>query len=278
MILTGISIEEGKLAACLKAIGAFTALKGMAGNASLFDEESTRLLVQGAAAKCLLTYNILPNNAADLLEMMAQKGTLPELFGRLCREMGGIHQASECSLFTLDLSLDRYQEAQWPTQSMRFQPLLATLVSAPLPFDFSILLPVSLPEAFPGSQELARSVELCKAVKEMPRENWDERYGIDERPPLLPRTSLGLCVHAHLDKDIAPEQLCGRDILPLVKAIVFHYDVTAFETLYDDEQARWAEYLKDGGYEGVVLFAPSGCPEARLAEICQDAAAWAELY
>ena len=278
MILTGISIEEGKLAACLKAMGPYMSLKGMAGDASLFEEEETRLLVQKAAAKCLLAYNILPNNAADLLEMVAQKGSLPELFGRLCREMGSIHHASECSLFTLDLSFDRYQEAQWPTQSMRFQPMLSTLVSAPLPFDFSVLLPVSLPLAFPGSQELARSIELCKAVNDMPRENWDERYGIDERPPLLPRTSLGLCVHAHLDKEMAPEQLCGGDILPLVKAIVFHYDVSAFETLYDDEQASWAEYLKSGGYGGVVLFAPSGCPEARLPEICQDAAAWAELY
>ena len=100
MILTGISIEEGKLEACLKAMGPYTALKGMAGDASLFEEEATRILVQKAAAKCLLAYNILPNNAADLLEMMAQKGTLPELFGRLCREMGGIHPRAAGSTCT----------------------------------------------------------------------------------------------------------------------------------------------------------------------------------
>lgn len=278
MILAGISIEEGKLAAWLKALEPYMALKGIGGNASLFEDESTRLQVQKAAVKCLLAFNLLPGNAADILSIMEQRGELAKLFGRLCREMGSIHQASECNLFTMDLSLDRYQEANWPTQSMRFQPLLNTLVSAPLPFDFSILLPASLPEPFPGSQELARSVELCKAVNGMPRENWDEKYGIDERPPLLPHTSLGLCVHAHLDKEMAPELLCGREFLPLVKAIVFHYDVTAFETLYDDEQAKWAEYLRNGGYGGVVLFAPSGCPEARLPEICQDAATWAELY
>ena len=277
MIQTGISIGGQSPAPWLAAISSVTALKGIAGDAVIFEDEEQKLQVQGSSTKCLLTYNLLPN-ASDILGMAEQKRSLPEMFGKLCRAMGGIHQCAGCRLFTLDLALDRYKEAQWPSQRMRFQPMLSTLVSAPLSFDFSVLLPVSLPSPFPGSAELERSMEMCKSVNAMPRENWDDAYGIAERPPILPQSSLGLCLHLHLDKEMPPETLCSRELLSQAKALVFHYDVAAFETLYDDEQVKWAEYLKENEFNGVVLFAPTGCPEARMAEICQDAGGWAELY
>ena len=277
MMQTGISIGGQAPAPWLAAISSVTTLKGFAGDAALFEDDERRLQVQGAAANCLMAYNLL-SNASDILGLAEQRGTLREMLGRLCRAMGGIHQSAGCRFFTLDLELDRYTEAQWPAQRMRFQPMLAALVSAPLPFDFGVLLPVSLPSPFPTSAELARSLEMCRSVNAMPRENWDDSYGIAERPPILPQSSLGLCIHLHLDKEVAPELLCGRELLAQAKALVFHYDVAAFETLFDDEQAKWAEYLHECEYDGMVFFSPSGCPEARIPEICQDAGGWAELY
>ncbi len=63
-----------------------------------------------------------------------------------------------------------------------------------------------------------------------------------------------------------------------VSSIVFHYDIAASETLFDDELLQWADYLKSNSYNGNVIFNPVSCPDARIKEICDDASAWAVMF
>ena len=91
---------------------------------------------------------------------------------------------------------------------------------------------------------------------------------------------VGICLHLYPDEGIMPDcqDPALNDLAPFLKALCFHYNVTAGETLFDDEQENWAARLADRGYQGNVIFCPDECPPADLPEVLRNAALWAKLY
>ena len=231
-----------------------------------------------ANIQCVLLQETTSEDTESLYELAETANGVKPLHADIYKTMNSAFKFAAATNFTIPFRLDRIQEQDWPERSQRLLDILLTLLSSPMPHDFSLQLPVQLPRPFPKSVELERALELCDRTSSNPKERWDESYGISEMPPLLAKSSLSLCVHVHPDDNSMLDAFASTLPFESVSSIVFHYDIAASETLFDDELLQWADFLKSNSYNGNVIFNPVSCPDARIKEICDDASAWSVMF
>lgn len=281
MIKTGILFDTERLEKWLEAvneIGGEWTLTGIACPGEVFEDAKKTAGLCGCGISCVNVTEIVSGDALRMFEIAEDKDCLTALLANIYRLMKQAFSRTSVSSFSLPIGLDGISEEEWPEKRDKFAEILVRLLSAPMPHDFTIELPVHFPRPFPTSTELERCMELCDAVNALPLEKWDESYGIQEVPPLMARATVGLAVHLRPDEGIMPDLFDKYDMLSQTKSVYFHYDVSAGETLFDDEQAQWARNLNALSYNGNVVFEPLSCPDVRMAEICRDASEWAKLY
>jgi len=146
-------------------------------------------------------------------------------------------------------------------------PALANMVSLaeyilrnPLQIPLTLLFQVRVPFPFPTATEYDCASELCRRI--------DSPY-------------VGLYLHFHPDEYVENNgdmDSLVKEVLPKTKAISFHYDTRVGETLFDDEQYKWAQALSSVHFPGVVIFAPSIADDTELDSVCKTVLSWADFY
>ncbi|MBQ6470532.1 MAG: hypothetical protein IJJ33_00985, partial [Victivallales bacterium] len=213
---------------------------------------------------------------------------LPQFYAQIYHAMGVAGSVADCQAFSMPFRLDRLPAnasgEDGGTHSVtlpRLATFLARLMFAPVNHPFAILVPVRLPRPFPNSQEIDRALELCACVQATAADSSEDGDWVpSDQRSAIKNGQVGICLHLYPDEGIMPDYqdsaLSG--LAPFLKAICFHYNVTASETLFDDEQENWAARLADNGYQGNIVFCPDECPAADLPEVLRNVAAWAKLY
>lgn len=278
MISTGISIDTERANAWLDSFQKQRILSGISCKPELFQQKPLAERIAANNIQCILLQEVTSEDTESLFTLAASANGDKPLHAGIYRTMHTAFNFSAACNFTVPFRLDRIDESEWEARSGRIMELLTTMLSAPMSHDFSLQLPVQLPRPFPNSAELERALELCEKVSTIPKERWDDSFGIAEMPPLLVQASLSLCVHIHPDDNSMLEAFASAIPLESVASIVFHYDIAAGETLFDDEQQQWGDFLKSKSFNGNVVFNPVSCPDSRIPEICDDASAWAVMY
>lgn len=278
MISTGLFIDSERAATWLDAIQGQRIMTGISCKPELIVQKPLAERLAAAKTQCVLLQETTSEDTEALFSLADTTNGGKALHARIYKTMHAAFTFAATTNFTVPFRLDRIAEPEWNERSQKLLDILVTMLSAPMPHDFTLQLPVQLPRPFPKSEELVRAMELCERTSNTPNERWDESFGISEMPPLLAKSTLSLCVHIHPDDNSMLETF--MDSLPLasVASIVFHYDIAAGETLFDDELLQWADCLKSKSYEGSVVFSPVSCPDSRIPEICDDAAAWAVMF
>ena len=293
---TAIKIDSDNWAAWLEALATLRSedqelyqyLHGVDCDASLFDLPDFQAKIKDTGLRCLHERNLVPEDVPAALEMAIHQRCLPQLYTRIYNTMATAGAAADCQSFSMPFRLDRLSdnppEASGAADSItipRLAIFLARLLFAPINPTFTVLIPVRLPRPFPKSQEIARALELCRSAQETTADSSVEGDWVPSDKRSATRGGqVGICLHLYPDEGIMPD--CQDpaliDLAPFLKNLCFHYNVTAGETLFDDEQANWASRLADNGYQGNVIFCPDECPPADLPEILRNAALWAKLY
>lgn len=262
------------LDAILDAIKARGGLDGIAADTGLFTNHEFREALAEREINCIHADNLIPGDATAAFYTAANKHALDSLFKSLLHTMQTASEIANTDCFSLNLRTDRIPEEQFSAFKSKIIPCLSRLLSAPLGRDFTIMLPVNCPKPFPSSREKERTFIICTAVNAAPRERWEPNlYTMNAGTP-----SLAILAHVFPEDGASPALFPDdADITPL-REIRFHYDVAAGDTLFDDEQTQWAARLDEAGFTGNVVFHPSNCPQSRITEICDDVAAWANMY
>lgn len=210
-------------------------------------------LIEKHGLDCLCVRDIITPELADFIvnrETNAFDDIKNKLFNAmLCAE------SAATELFTMQLRLDANSNYN-PEKCLN---LIHKLLDAPMETRPAIALQARQPEPFPASREWDRTTELCS---------------------LANSNNVGIYVHFHPD-DYAETATIKQFIdenINVTKAICFHYDTRIGQTLFDDEQAEWAERLKDANYNGIVLFAPRAKDTDSLYHICRKIVSWMDLY
>lgn len=274
MLQTALSIDN--LQDWIQIFQQQNVITGIDCDASLLEAPVTSGLLASLNLNSLHVRNLIPDDPEAILSTAEQQHSLDALFEGLLSIMKKT-QAENMVLFSLPFRLDRIEATDFPSHKDRLSPWIAKLLTAPIQTDFSLVLPVSFPKPFPGSRELERALELCTSVNSAPPEKWASMNLLPDFKGKAFKPSLGICANIYAGENAISPQILDP-VLPFVKALSFHYNVQAGETLFDDEQEQWAEYLKQNKYDGMVIFTPVQCPTARFAEICDDVSAWAPLY
>ena len=278
MISTGLFIDSERADAWLNAFQSQRLMTGISCKPELIAQKKLAERLAGAGVKCILLQETSSEDTESLYELAETANGIKPLHAGIYNTMNTAFKFAATTNFTFPFRLDRFSESDWPEHSQRLLDILVTLLAASMPQDFSLQIPVQLPRPFPKSMELERAIELCDRASSNPKERWDESYGISEMPPLLAKSSLSLCVHIHPDDNSMLDTFSSSLPFESVSSVVFHYDIAASETLFDDELLQWADYLKSNSFNGNLIFNPVSCPDSRINEICEDAAAWAVMY
>ena len=278
MISTGLFIDSERADSWLDAFQSQRLMTGISCKPELIAQKKLAERLAGAGVKCILLQETSSEDTESLYELAETANGIKPLHAGIYNTMNTAFKFAATTNFTFPFRLDRFSESDWPEHSQRLLDILVTLLAAPMPQDFSLQIPVQLPRPFPKSMELERAIELCDRASSNPKERWDESYGISEMPPLLAKSSLSLCVHIHPDDNSMLDTFSSSLPFESVSSVVFHYDIAASETLFDDELLQWADYLKSNSFNGNLIFNPVSCPDSRINEICEDAAAWAVMY
>lgn len=234
-------------------------LKSIELEADCLMETATQEALTRHGLSCLCAQDMLPpETIAFLTEHPNERDFLSIqdaiLNSMLCAE------SADARVFPLDFRLDRLPRQPDERLVVPCAELLMRLLEAPLEAPFSLAVQVRQPAPFPTSLEMRRAQAICRQTGS---------------------ARVGLYVHFHSD-DFNAE---GGSIAAFVeehaerlKAICFHYDVTQAETLYDDEQAEWAQRLLDAHSDALVIFAPKTHGSEGLDRICRQALSWADYY
>ncbi len=278
MINTGLFIDTERGNAWLDAFQKQRLLTGISCKPELFVQKSFAERIAALNIQCVLLQEITSEDTEALFELADTANGRKALHAGVYKTMHNTFKYASTANFTVPFRLDGIPENEWNERSAKIIDILVTMLSAPMPHDFSLQLPVQLPRPFPNSTEQERALELLGKTSAVQKERWDESFGISEMPPLLSKSSLSLCVHVHPDDNSMLDAFASSFPMESVGSLIFHYDIAAGETLFDDEQQQWADFLKSKSFNGNVIFNPVSCPDARIPEICDDASAWAVMY
>ena len=278
MINTGLFIDTERGNAWLDAFQKQRILTGISCKPELFVQKTIAERIAASNIQCVLLQEITSEDTEALFALADTTNGGKALHAGVYKTMHTAFKYAAAANFTVPFRLDGIPENEWDERSAKILDILVTMLSAPMPHDFSLQLPVQLPRPFPKSAELERALELLEKASSVPQERWDDSFGISEMPPLLSKSSLSLCVHVHPDDNSMLDAFASSFPMESVGSVIFHYDIAAAETLFDDELLQWADFLKSKSFNGNVIFNPVSCPDARIPEICDDASAWAVMF
>ena len=275
MLKTAIAIPAGKLNEALKSLQGMPDIPSLACDASDFEDEQTANLLAENGIRCPLLMNLTPDDTIAALETAEATHATSLFYKNIFSIMTLAAAQNGADAFSLPLRLDRIPENVWQNEMSRIVSSLEDFLDAPMPNHFSCLLPVRFPKTFPGSEELARSLALCKAV--------NQAYHTKHAYSSI-QASLDILAIIYPDEEmpkghrVTPDTFRENDLLSSVKALMFNFQPAAGETLFDDEQMEWAAFLKESSFDGTVIFNPVGCSAHEMPAIYGDIAEWMKYY
>ena len=275
MIQTALAIPGDKLGLFLETLQLFPQLDAIACETTLFETPESCRALAASGLRCPLVTELLPNDALSAISTAESAHAVNLLYKNLFTTMTLAAGQNGTSLFSIPLRLDRIADDAWDDALDGMMPYLDRLLSAPMQNPFSCLVPVRFPKAFPTSNELERALTVCETA--------NSAYHA-RRPMSTIEAGMKLCAIIHPDeKDadgvrITPDTFSRKELLRQVAAIMFNYAPAAGETLFDDEQMQWADFLKENDWDGTVVFNPVSFQQDSLEEICDDICGWMEMY
>jgi hypothetical protein len=260
MINCAIRIDDSRWQDWLPALTASQRLDGFECDAGNFNSQAFVSAVTKHNLHCLHARDLLPGDSVAILTHAVEHDAMGALRRNIFDAM--VYAApAETAVFSLQLRLDRCAEADFPAQSLRLASFLQSLLDAPLDTPYAIAIQVRQPPPFPQSLEWQRAIDICGIANS---------------------NRIGLCLHFHPDDFTAAPRLSPAQILAecadKLRAICFHYNPLAGETLFDDEQQEWAALLLQQHYNGLVTFCPEVNASTNPADLCEDAESWADFY
>lgn len=261
MLTTAIKLADADWSLWLEELSRQEDIDGFECDAGLFLNPDFRDAVQRYGLNCHHLRELLPSDATAAFLTADDNNALPEFYSKIFKVMRSAYQNAQTTVFSLPLRLDRLDEV--PNGLNAITVFLEQLLKATIPPKYTILIPVRIPRPFPESLEEERALQLCGALQ-------------DFQAP----GSLKLALHLYPEENILPKEADAtlRPVLPFLHTICFHYFIPAQETLFDDEQATWAEWLRNADFHGQVIFCPDSCPAPQLPEILRHARHWAREY
>ncbi len=279
MIDTAIKIDDREWRGWLSALGQAHEFGGMECDAGLFEDEEFLAAVKAGGVRCTHARNLVPEDVPGLLRLASENHSLPQLYTRIYDAMKSAAQVGDVQSFSMPFRLDRLEDDA--AQTPQLATFLSRLLFAPVDHAFNVLIPVRLPRPFPQSEEIARAVEICRIAREAPADSsLDGDWVPSHARSAIKNGIASICLHLYPEEGILPEFESAdlSSLEPFLGLVCFHYNVTAGETLFDDEQAAWANRLKERGFPGTVVFCPDECPAHLIPEVIEHARQWASLY
>jgi len=280
MVSTGLWVSEETVAYSDLALKFCGHIDGFGCDSAMLDGSCSELLqiLHPPKHDMLLCSNLVPEDAFWQYITALKYHSENALFSHIYQTMKRLYLGTGSLEFTLPFRLDRLSGLTWNQYRDKSLEFLGMMKSAPLCRDFRLSIPVRYPLPFPYSEEIRRASELCTEGNALPQCRWPDSIGITDVPPLLVTSSFGLVAHVHPEEGVTMENFAKGMDGTLLNSVVFHYDVSANETLFDDEQMQWADYLVQLPQTIHVLFAPKNIPVARYQEILDDVNVWSGYY
>ena len=269
MFETAIAIPQGQLKNYLDTIEIFPQITAVACDASIYEDEATTAEMSSRQLHCPMVMNLLPEDAVTAFQTAESIHSVNLMIKNIKTVMNTAASQNGTRFFTVPIRLDRISNDDWNDQLELLVSYMTRILIDAMPYEFSCLIPVRFPKAFPTSNELARAKAICQAVNEQ----IDIKRGLSNF-----KATMGICAIIYPDEKMQNGQrVCPENFqLDDVRAIMFNYSPAAGETLFDDEQTQWADFLKAANFDGVVLFNPVAV--SSLEDTCQDISDWMEMY
>lgn len=259
MITCAIKLPEHDINSWLPAIAHTQRINAIETTAdNLTNQQGFTDLLSRYGLKCPCAKDLLQPEISEYLIAANSKQHFNDLKNSLFNTML-CAEAMDTSLFTLSFKLDRCEFDSLEAHAAAHADFIKNLLKAPLEKRFSVAIQVRLPLPFPASREWTQALAICDAAHSK---------------------RVGLYVHFFPDEYAETKTIADffTDCPKLPKAICFHYDTRIGETLFDDEQAEWAQRLKERDYDGLVVFAPQTNEGANCEKICETILSWADFY
>ncbi len=270
---TAIVIPQGQLRNYLDTIEIFPQISAVSCDASIYEDEATTATMSSRQLHCPIVMNLLPEDAVTAFQTAESIHSVNLLIKNIKNVMNTAAAQNGTRFFTIPIRLDRISNDDWDEQLDLLVSYMTRILIDVMPYEFSCLIPVRFPKAFPTSCELERAKAVCQAVNEQ----INIKRGLSNF-----KATMGICAIVYPDEKqsngqrITPETFQQDNLLADIGAIMFNYSPAAGETLFDDEQTQWADFLKDASFDGVVLFNPIAVNN--LEDTCQDISDWMEMY
>lgn len=275
MVKTAIAIPAGKLNEALKSLQEMPDVPSLACDASDLENEQNAILLAEHDICCPLLLNLTPDDTIAALETAEAAHATSLFYKNIFSMMTLAATQNGTDAFSLPLRLDRIPGNVWNNDMSRIASSMEDFLDAPMPSHFSCLLPVRFPKTFPGSEELTRSLAICKAV--------NQEYQTKHAYSSI-KASLDILAIIYPDEEmprghrVTPDTFRENDLIASVRALMFNFQPAAGETLFDDEQMEWAAFLKEASFDGTVIFNPVGCSAREMPAIYSDIAEWMKYY
>ena len=170
MISTGLFIDSERAISWLDAFQGQRLMTGISCKPELIAKKQIAERLAAANIQCVLLQETTSEDTESLYELAETANGVKPLHADIYKTMNSAFKFAAATNFTIPFRLDRIQEQDWPERSQRLLDILLTLLSSPMPHDFSLQLPVQLPRPFPKSVELERALELCDRTSSNPKE------------------------------------------------------------------------------------------------------------